>query len=196
MADFVRCMHSKDSQMIALYRKTPIFKKIVGRLTPPLLFLFGVPSRNRRLSAAGWGRDYPAGGLGGKAGPHTSTVIGNVTAAAASRVDTPEITGVGAIRGTKPPPHRRGHGGMIIGYSTITGFVVIILCLIILFIAICIASCSEHFKFSKQEQVIGGGRYISLNIAATVGGIIGVLGHGLPNTVFLMCEAFQPPLFV
>ena len=70
---------------------------------------------------------------------------------------------------------------MIIGYSTITGFVVIVLCLIILFIAICIASCSEHFKFSKQEQVIGGGRYISLNIAATVGGIIGVLGHGLHN---------------
>ena len=27
MADFARCMHSKDSQMIALYRKTPIFKK-------------------------------------------------------------------------------------------------------------------------------------------------------------------------
>jgi len=41
--------------------ENPHFQKIVGRLTPPLLFLFGVPSRNRRLSAAGWGRDHPAG---------------------------------------------------------------------------------------------------------------------------------------
>ena len=121
------------------------------------------------------GAGSSCGGLGGKAGPHTSTVIGTVIAVAATRGDIPEPIVV-AIRGTKPPPHRRGHGGMIIGYFTITGFVVIVLCLIILFIAICIASCSEHFKFSKQEQVIGGGRYISLNIAATVGGIIGVLG--------------------
>ena len=108
------------------------------------------------------GAGSSCGGLGGKAGPHTSTVIGTGTAGAAIRVDILETIVVAVIRGTKPPPHRRGHGGMIIGYSTITGFVVIVLCLIILFIAICIASCSEHFKFSKQEQVIGGGRYISL----------------------------------
>lgn len=60
MADFIRCMHSKDSQMIALYRKTPIFKNRRAAYAAIIIF-FGVPSRNRRLSAAGWGRDHPAG---------------------------------------------------------------------------------------------------------------------------------------
>lgn len=61
MADFARCMHSKGSQMIALYRKTPIFKKNRRAAYAAIIILFGVPSRNRRLSAAGWGRDHPAG---------------------------------------------------------------------------------------------------------------------------------------
>lgn len=85
------------------------------------------------------GAGSSCGGLGGKAGPHTSTVIGIATGVVAIRVDILEINVAVVIRGTKPPPHRRGHGGMIIGYSTITGFVVIVLCLIILFIAICIS---------------------------------------------------------
>lgn len=125
MADFVRCMHSKDSQMIALCRKTPIFKKSSGGLRRHYYFLFGVPSRNRRFSAAGWGAGSSCGGLGGKAGPHTSTVIGIVIVAGAIRVDMLEKSAAAVTRGTKPPPHRRGHGGMIIGYSTITGFIVI-----------------------------------------------------------------------
>ena len=84
------------------------------------------------------GAGSSCGGLGGKAGPHTSTVTGAGSADAAIRGDNLETIAAAVIRGTKPPPHRRGHGGMIIGYSTITGFVVIVLCLIILFIAICI----------------------------------------------------------
>ena len=43
MADFVRCMHSKDSQMIALYRKTPIFKKSSGGLRRHYYFYLGFP---------------------------------------------------------------------------------------------------------------------------------------------------------
>ena len=60
MADFARCMHSKDSQMIALYRKTPFFKNRRAAYAAIIIFVW-VPSRNRRLSAAGWGRDHPAG---------------------------------------------------------------------------------------------------------------------------------------
>nr|DAR99598.1 MAG TPA: hypothetical protein [Caudoviricetes sp.] len=44
MADFVWCMHSKDSQMIALYRKTPIFKKSSGGLRRHYYFYLGFPS--------------------------------------------------------------------------------------------------------------------------------------------------------
>ena len=54
-----------------------------------------------------------------------------------------------ASRGTQPPPHRRGGAGVIIGYFAVTSFVIIILHLIILFIAICIASGIEHFIFSQ-----------------------------------------------
>ena len=43
MADFVRCMHSKDSQMIALCRKTPIFKKSSGGLRRHYYFYLGFP---------------------------------------------------------------------------------------------------------------------------------------------------------
>lgn len=89
------------------------------------------------------------GGLDSKAGPHTSTVTGRVSAAVAIRVDILEIIAVVVNRGTKPPPHRRGGAGVIIGYFAVTSFVIIILHLIILFIAICIASGTEHFIFSQ-----------------------------------------------
>ena len=53
------------------------------------------------------GAGSSCGGLGGKAGPHTSTVIGIVIVVVAIRVDSLEIIVVVVIRGTKPPPHRQ-----------------------------------------------------------------------------------------
>ena len=70
-------------------------------------------------------------------------------AAAAVVGDTAETVSGVARRGTQPPPHRRGGAGVIIGYFAVTSFVIIILHLIILFIAICIASGTEHFIFSQ-----------------------------------------------
>ena len=72
-----------------------------------------------------------------------------LTAGVAAAADTAEIVTVAVKRGTQPPPHRRGGAGVIIGYFAVTSFVIIILHLIILFIAICIASGTEHFIFSQ-----------------------------------------------
>ena len=72
-----------------------------------------------------------------------------VTGVVAVGVDTAESVIVAVKRGTQPPPHRRGGAGVIIGYFAVTSFVIIILHLIILFIAICIASGTEHFIFSQ-----------------------------------------------
>ena len=68
---------------------------------------------------------------------------------------------------------------MIIGNLTVTGLVIIILKLIVLFIAICIASGTEHFKFSKIKQVIRSSCDVACHITTTVGGVIRVLCHGL-----------------
>lgn len=131
--------------------ENPHFQKIVGRLTPPLLFLFGVPSRNRRLSAAGWGAGSSCGGLGGKAGPQPTRIPGIAIAAAATRHDTNETAVVIVLRGTKAPPNRRGDGGVIICNLGVTSFVIIILKLVILFVLIGIASCAKDFKLGKIE---------------------------------------------
>lgn len=84
-----------------------------------------------------------------KSGPHASRVASVVIVVVAVVVDIAEIVIVVVIRGTQPPPHRRGGAGVIIGYFAVTSFVIIILHLIILFIAICIASGTEHFIFSQ-----------------------------------------------
>ena len=107
MADFVRCMHSKDSQMIALCRKTPIFKKNRrAAYAAIIIFIWGSLPEPPPFGG-GMGAGSSCGGLGGKAGPHTSTVIGNVIVVEAIRVDKLEKTVVAVIRGTKPPPHRQ-----------------------------------------------------------------------------------------
>ena len=67
---------------------------------------------------------------------------------------------------------------MIIGNLTVTGLVIIILKLIVLFIAICIASGTEHFKFSKIKQVISGCGDTSRRIRC-VTRVIRVFCHGL-----------------
>ena len=60
MADFVRCMHSKDSQMIALYRKTPIFKNRRAAYAAIIIFYLGFPPEPPPFGG-GMGRDHPAG---------------------------------------------------------------------------------------------------------------------------------------
>ena len=55
MADFVRCMHSKDSQMIALCRKTPIFKKSSGGLRRHYYFYLGFPPGTAAFRRRDWG---------------------------------------------------------------------------------------------------------------------------------------------
>ena len=63
-----------------------------------------------RLSApfgGGMGAGSSCGGLGGKAGPHTSRVIGVIVIVVAIRIDITEVIVVVVIRGTKPPPHRQ-----------------------------------------------------------------------------------------
>ena len=68
---------------------------------------------------------------------------------AAVDADTADTVTAAVTRGTQPPPHRRGGAGVIIGYFAVTSFVIIILHLISLFIAICIASGTEHFIFGQ-----------------------------------------------
>ena len=80
------------------------------------------------------------GGLDGKAGPHTRRVGGAKVAVASARSDTTEGTAAGVARGTKPPPNRRDHGGMIIGHTGISSLEIVILLLIILFGAVCAGS--------------------------------------------------------
>lgn len=127
------------------------------------------------------GAGSSCGGLGGKAGPQPTRIIGSVIAAVAIRPDNNETGVVTVTRGTKAPPNRRGDGGMIICNLGVTSFVIIILGLIVLFILVGVASRTKDFKLGKIKQVIGS----SCNITGTVACIarvIGVLGHGLHHS--------------
>ena len=97
------------------------------------------------------GAGSSCGGLGGKAGPQPTRIIGIVIVAVAIRPDNNEIVVVIVIRGTKAPPNRRGDGGVIICNLGVTSFVIIILKLVILFVLIGIASCAKDFKLGKIE---------------------------------------------
>ena len=114
-----------------------------------------------------------------KSGPHASRVASVVIVVVAVVVDIAEIVIVVVIRRTKAPPNRRGHGGMIISNLTVTGLIVIILKLIILFIGIRIISGSEYLKFRQVKQIISGSIHIALNITASVCHLVGLFGHRL-----------------
>ena len=81
------------------------------------------------------------------------------------------------MRGTAPPPHRRTGVRMIVRDTGITSFEIVILFLVILFCAICIASGTEYLKFRQKEKIIRGGgnrRSVVLRVA----GIVRVFGGG------------------
>lgn len=162
MADFVRCMHSKDSQMIALYRKTPIFKKSSGGLRRHIIFIWGSLPEPPPFGG-GMGAGSSCGGLGGKAGPQPTRKIGNVIDVVVIRPDNNENVVANVIRGTKAPPNRRGDGGMIICNLGVTSFVIIILGLIVLFILVGVASRTKDFKLGKIKQVIGSSCNITIS---------------------------------
>lgn len=125
------------------------------------------------------GAGSSCGGLGGKAGPQPTRIGSGIAGVGAISPNNHEIVTVVVKRRTKAPPNRRGHGGMFISNLTVTGLIVIILKLIILFIGIRIISGSEYLKFRQVKQIISGSIHIALNITASVCHIVGVFGHRL-----------------
>ena len=118
------------------------------------------------------------GGLDGKAGPHTSRVVGVIAVGAAARIDSAEASAGVVIRGTKPPPHRRGHGGMIISNTGISSLVIVILLLVVLFCAVRTRPCTEHFKLCQKEKIIRCCGHIGSVVAAPAR-VVRVLCRGL-----------------
>ena len=106
MVDFVRCMHSKGSQMIALYRKTPFSKNRRAAYAAIIIFIWGSLPEPPPVGG-GIGAGSSCGGLGGKAGPQPTRIIGIVIVVVAIRPDNNEIVVVIVIRGTKAPPNRQ-----------------------------------------------------------------------------------------
>lgn len=120
------------------------------------------------------------GGLDGKAGAHTSRVGSAASAATTVSIDVAESVAAVVTSRPQPPPHRRGHGGMIIGYSTVTSLVILILLLTVLLILVCIVPGSEHLKLGQQEKIVRRAGYVTGTVTV-VASIISVLGHRLQH---------------